>query len=513
LSGSTATLLAPQRRTSLREALADPRWRFGALATLGFALVLLQTLRGTNETYDFWEHAATVHQLMLHPTGPGNALLAIGAPSAFYSPYTLVVALGANLTGAGPVHALAAAGLVNYWLLIAGVWCFTRVFSRQRQAPFYALLFIWLLWGVSPWKYSGFFNLRALSAVIAYPSAFATAIGLLTAALWNRSMSQRGRTQAITAALCLLGLAVVVVTHPVAGAATGAALLAISLTAGDRRRSLALLAVVFAAVALLCLAWPYYSVTGLWDDQSVFDPSNSVMYSDWVLHILPVFAALVLIFYGTGTLDRARLGLFCLPLAALFIFGGVSNHAGDGRVISYIVLGAQIGLADLAGNFERPALALLKGPALVLAACGVALLGLAELYNMRGGLRGSVPGTGSEPPVYASYKPAVDGLPTSATIAAPLNDGAEAVIPVYAGRLIATHRPLAFVPDQQQRQQTVAQFFSPTTSNAYRSEVIRRYRVRYIVVPDTNAALVAQVSQFGTVIRRTPAFDTIAVSA
>lgn len=31
----------------------------------------------------------------------------------------------------GAVHALAAAGLVNYWLLVAGVWCFTRIFSLR----------------------------------------------------------------------------------------------------------------------------------------------------------------------------------------------------------------------------------------------------------------------------------------------------------------------------------------------------------------------------------------------
>ena len=39
---------------------------------------------------------------------PGNALLATHAPSAFFSPYALLVALGAKLTGTGPVHALAA---------------------------------------------------------------------------------------------------------------------------------------------------------------------------------------------------------------------------------------------------------------------------------------------------------------------------------------------------------------------------------------------------------------------
>jgi alpha-1,6-mannosyltransferase len=507
---ATATKPAQSRTRHLLETLNRPAWRFGVLAALGFALVLLQTLRGVNEAFDFWEHAATVRQLMLHTTNPGNSLLAIHAPSAFYSPYALLVAVGAKVTGTGPVHALATAGLVNYWLLIAGIWWFTRAFSKHRQAPFYALLFVWLLWGVSPWKYSGFFNLRALSAVIAYPSTFATAIGLLLAALWNWAMSRRGRSYWLSAAVCTVGLAVVVLSHPVAGVATASAMLAISLTTADRRRSLLTLVGAFAGAALLSLAWPYFSLVHLWDDQGVYDPSNSVMYGSWVLHIFPAFAALVLFFYSTGTLNRARLGLYCAPLVAIFIYGGVSGHYGDGRVISYIVLGAQIGLADLAANLERPALARLRGRPLAIAGAAgiIGLLVIVELANMGGGIKGTLPGTGSAPAVYANYRSAVNGLPASATVLTPINDGAEAAIPVYAGRLIATHRPLAFV-NQTQRLETVYQFFSGQAGTAYRQQVIDRYHVRYIVVPP---ALLGEVTPFGRVIRR-GAFDTVAVSS
>jgi hypothetical protein len=475
--------------------------------------VLLETVRGTNETFDFWEHAATVHQLMLHPGNPGNALLVTHTPSAFFSPYALLVAVAAKVTGTGAVHGLAIAGLFNYWLLVVGIWWFTRIFSNQRQAPFYALLFVWLLWGVSPWKYSGFFNLRALSAVIAYPSTFATAIGMLTASLWQRGLERQGREQRIIAALVMLGLAVVVLTHPVAGAATGAAVLAISLTARDRRRSLGLLLAVGVGAALLSLAWPYYSISRLLGSQDVFDPSNAPMYASWVVRVLPALAALGLFFYDSGTLRRARLAIYSAPLLLLFLYGDLSRHYGEGRVISYVVLGAQIGLADAAAHLERPMLARLKGRRLVLAACAIAVLGAAELYNMRGGLRGSLPGTGSEPGVYGQYRAAVDGLPASATIATPVNDGAEAAVPAYAGRLIATHRPLAFLSDQAARQQTVDQFFSVQATVGYRREVITRYRVRYIVLPTALAGpLLVQLAQFGPVVRRTAAFDTISVN-
>jgi len=112
--------------------------------------------------------------------------------------------------------------------------------------------------------------------------------------------------------------------------------------------------------------------------------------------------------------------------------------------------------------------------------------------------------------MYAAYRGAVGGLPADATVAAPLNDGAEAAIPVYAGRLIATHRPLAFI-DQTQRQQAVYEFFSGQATDGFRRALIDRYRVRYIVVPAADAQLLAAITPFGSVIRRGPTFDTIAV--
>jgi hypothetical protein len=505
---------ATRRGGFARRAIASSGWRFGALSTLGFVLVLLQTARGTNQVGDFWEHAATVRQLMLHTANPGNALLAIHAPSAFFSPYLLVVAVGAKLTGLGPVHALAVAGLINYWLLMAGIWCFTRVFSEHRQAPVYALLFIWLLWGVHPWGYSGFFHLGTLSAVISYPSTFATAIGMLTAWLWQRGLGRDGLERWSMVAVAALGLSVAVLSHPVAGVATGSAMLAIALTTRDRGRSLIAGAVVLAVAALLCLAWPYFSAVRLLDNQGVYDPSNAVMYSSWVERIFPAFVAVVLFFHGTGTLRRIRLGIYCIPLLALFVYGYFSHHYTDGRVIAYIVMGAQIGLADLVANLERPALAQLRGPAIALLAGAVAVFVVVELYNMRDGLRPTLPGTGSEPPVYAAYRAAVGGLPADSTIAAPLNDGAEAAIAVYAGRLIATDRPLAFVKGQARRRQIVNAFFSDQAGNGYRRQIVIRYHVRYIVVSAApgDRTLIGQLSTFGPVIRSGSMFDTIAVA-
>jgi hypothetical protein len=499
-------------RTTLR-AWRDPVARFTILAGLGLILVGSETVRASHEVGDFWEHAATVRELMRHTAHPGNALLAVHAPSAFFSPYALLVALAAKVTGAGAVHALAAAGLVNYCLLVIGLWCFARVFSSRPQAPFYALLFVWLLWGVHPWEYSGFFDLRELGYGIAYPSTFATGVGFLTAALWRHSLRSGGRTRWLGVAGCGLGVAVVVLTHPVAGVATVAAMVAISLTEGERR-NVALLAGVLAAAALLCLAWPYYPALRLLSDQGVYDPSNAPVYQGWLEQAFPALAALVLFVYDSGSLHRRRLAIYCAPLLAFFIYGDISGHWSDGRELAYLIVGAQIGLADLAAAVEqRTALRPSRRRAVVLAA-GLTLFAGFELANMADGLKGSLPGTGSaEPAAYGDYRAAVAGIPPDSVVAAPLQSGMEAAIAVYGGKLVGTARPLAFVSDQAERRRVLTAFYSAQATESYRRHVIREYHVRYVLVADQPAdpAAAGALVRLGTTVRRTAGFVLVAV--
>jgi hypothetical protein len=490
----------------------DPTARFVVLAVLGFLPVVVETLRGTNEIYDFWEHAATVRAFMLHPFHPGNPLLAIRTPSAFFSPYLFGLALYGLATGTGPVHSLAIAGIIDYWLLAWGIWRFTRIFTTRPQAPFYALLFIWFLWGPSPWKYSGFFNYRSLSDVIAYPSTFATAIGMLLASLWPKILAPDRRTAIAYGALMAVGVALVMLTHPIAGDMTLAALLALAVTSETPRRSLVLLVAVVVAAGVLCVLWPYYNVVRLAGDQRAFDPSNAAMYSGWLLHTAPLLIAVGLVWYRTPTLHGRRVVVYLIPLAALFIYGAITGHYSQGRAISPLIIGVQIALADAAATWEKPVLARCHGRAALAIVGAMAVLGVAELANMRGGLKGSIPGSGSAPASYAAYKLAVGGLPATSTIMAPLNDGEEAAIPVYAGRLVGTHRALAFVNDQAARQQIVNEFYAAGATVAFEKAAIRRYRVRYIVVPTTPATLVQQMAPLGSVIRRGVLFDTIAVS-
>jgi hypothetical protein len=494
---------------SVRRLLRDPLARYAALCALGFVLVVWQTARGHYATGDFWDHAAVVRELARHTADPNNPVLATNDPHAFLSPYHLGVALVVKATPLGHVDALAAAGLVNYLLLCVGLWFFVRVFTGAPLAPFYTVLFTFLLWGVRPWQYSGFFHLSELGYTISYPSTFATALALLTAAAADRAVRAEGRRLVLAAALATLGVGIVCLTHPVAGVALAAALVAISLTAPDRSKAVLLLGGVFLLGASLSLTWPYYPLLDLLSEQGTYDASNMVMYESWLLRTAPAFAALVIVFWRTPSLNRPRLAIFGGLLAVVFVYGWITGSWSNGRVITYIVLAAHVGLADLAANLESTRVAALsrRGLAAVVVAACVAV-GFAAL-NLAPGLRGTLPGTGAPVPTdYSGYVAAVDGLEPDSVVMVPLASGVEAVVPAYGGKLVATERPLAFVGDIGERRRGVQAFYAPGTTAEARRRILERFRVSYILVPAADCRRLSS-ERLGTPVRRAGQFEVL----
>ena len=85
---------------------------------LSFLIILLMVSHLSNKiwTGDFWEHAAAVRELASNPIFPHHPMLLADKPHAFYSPYTLYVALFSRISKLGPITSLAIAGIINLFL-------------------------------------------------------------------------------------------------------------------------------------------------------------------------------------------------------------------------------------------------------------------------------------------------------------------------------------------------------------------------------------------------------------
>jgi hypothetical protein len=150
------------------------RHRYGLLAAVVVLLTTIQTLNGQWST-DMWEHVAVVRELIARPFDPGHPLVLSDAAHPGFSPYTVVLGILGDLTGAGAIAVLSVAAVVNVVLLVLAFRLLVVEVTRNERAPFWALVFVLLLWGVTPYRYSGFFGLNSIGFVAPYPSTFATA--------------------------------------------------------------------------------------------------------------------------------------------------------------------------------------------------------------------------------------------------------------------------------------------------------------------------------------------------
>src|SRR4029450_2707563 len=330
--------------------LAD-RHRYLIVSSILLVLMTSQTLNQQWST-DFWEHSAVVRALAAHLLHPDHPLLPVDATHPYFSPYTVAVGALARLLDIGPIGALSIAAVVNLILFLIAFWLFVGRLEASRIAPFYALVFVLLLWGVHPWRWSGFLNLNSLGFGLPYPSMFATAVALLS--LWALLVYlEDGKL------IWLLGATIgggrVLLTHPITAVAAGIGATALVVGRLDRRsqRIIPWLLAAAGATVLLALVWPYYRVLDLLSQSAVFTGSHVAMYDLVLLRILPALLGLPVIIQRMRQDRRDPLALMLIGGAAVYAWGGLSGNLTYGRIISFVVLVLQIALGAYFASVER----------------------------------------------------------------------------------------------------------------------------------------------------------------
>ena len=131
----------------------------------------------------------------------------------YYSPYTLVVAAFARVTGWSSVFVLQIAAVCNVALFLTGFRLFVRQLTN-RLAVTFSLVATLLFWGWHPWRWSGFLNLDSIGFGLPFPSMFASGLALIVAwALLRYDTERRVRWLVMVA----VGLPTVMLSHPFTG--------------------------------------------------------------------------------------------------------------------------------------------------------------------------------------------------------------------------------------------------------------------------------------------------------
>ncbi len=431
---------------------------------------------------DFWEHAAVVRELATHPWHPLHPQLALDAPHAFYSPYTLALGLIAR---AGPWDAetvLAWFGLVNLCLLFVGIHLFAAWLAPEDTGgvAFFTLLLSLCAWGAGAWKawaYSGFIHLGAMGYVLPYPSAFAVALSLITLGLNGRP--ELARRKAWRAASFLAAITILL-THPLTFAGFAAYWVAQQNSGeGALPWRLGRAAIFLALVTAAATLWPYYPILRLSSgDSHHFHSGDDIFFQNVFSCIWPALLGVPLLVKSLQANRRAPVAWAVILLSLIYLLAGITHQNAYGRVISFVVLGLHFELARWLSGYAGGKLeergwvrtaAVHGGTALVCAA-----LAIPALKNSVS--RSITP----HPPNREAY-----GFLTRWTgqYEVVLSDERTSwIVPAFGGKIISTLHPLAFVADQPERRADLARFFDDATSPAERVQLAAKYHARYLLL-------------------------------
>lgn len=470
--------------------LALDLWYWVPGATL-LALLAVQTWNQQWST-DMWLHLSAVRELALHPWSPNHPVLPTVDPDPYLSPYALGVALLSRVTGWSALTALQVAAVANGALLLAAYRRFVTVVGGCRAAAPVGLAAVVLLWGPGAWRWSGFLNLGSLGYGLPYPSTFAIALMLLVLA--ELDLVLRDGPHAARLIGLAVGLALVVLSHPITGIATVLGMACVWIARGRRspRRADLGLAIALAGAAVLAVAWPHYSVVDLLLDQGDYGPIHDRLFEGLALRLGPLVAVAALVAW----LQRPRLAhepllLWGLAGLALVLLGRLTDHLVLGRAIGFAAPALQTWVAVqmfvLVRSSTRPA------RSTVLAAVAVGSLALVSLVAARATVlrmvpRSWLPGDVDQDervaPLVDPYLPLDAIEPDAVVLTWPA--GVARAVPALSGKTTWTRWPVPFVDDAVEREADARRFFSVDATEAQRRTIVARWGATTVAV-DTSA--------------------------
>ena len=458
------------------------RHRYLALSMVVLVLTGIQTLNGQWSS-DMWEHVAVVRELIAEPFDPRHPQLLSDAAHPGFSPYSVLLGMVGNLLQVSALTVLSWAAIANVGLLLVALRALVREVTGNDRAPFWALLFVLLLWGPGPYRYSGFFGLNSIGFVAPYPSTFATAVAFATLVAAIR-FARHGATRHLAAVS--VGGALVLLVHPLTAPWLAGALVVVGLLQVLPARRLGSFAMAGLGAVVLSVAWPYFSVVDLVLDSGDLEGLNRSMYSGVLLRTFPVLLGLVPVIRRWRADHRDLLAGWLAGTLVLYGLGAAVDNTSLGRSLAFVVVLLAIALADWVGRIEAVQ-GFRRAP---VAAAGLTLLLVLGVVASRGGLVRMVPdpllpGSVRRSPELVRpderYSFLVDAVGRTDVVAAAAK-GDNRVIPALAGRTLTLAAPRPFLDDLRERERAQREIFDTDTDPARRRDLLDRHQVRFVLL-------------------------------
>ncbi|OKK12286.1 hypothetical protein [Streptomyces sp. CB02400] len=468
------------RRTADRSAVAG---RTVALAVVGLVLVLMVLMALVIVRLpwvgDLGMHAATVQRLRHSPLDPGNPLVDADTPSPYYSPWMLLLGTVARTPGLSVFVVLRLAAVAGLALLVTGVWRYVRTLSAHRAAPALALLSLLLLWGTTPFLWSGFLGLHSLALTVSYPSTFALGLTFHFWA-WLAGALRREAGWPVWSGLGVLW-GVILLCHQFSGVVATVGAVATVLAAGRGGRVVwPRLGAGTVVGAVVLWVWPYYDFFALFGAAGGgLDAVHRGLYGHPVARYGLVLVGVVALVPRWWRDRWDPLVLFAGLGVAVVGVGWVSGHYSWGRALPAVVIPAQLAVAlEVVGAGRRGVRAgwavLLAGGLLV---GGWGQVGVLGYVVPRGGLPAGVEERYRVP--WAGYQWITPWVRYGDVVMA--EGRAARQVPAYGPYTVAPGYPDFFLSDEERRVAVTGVYFEERTPSSVRRGIEREYGVRWVV--------------------------------
>lgn len=456
---------------------------------------------------DFWEHSSVIRELSNNPFSPSHPLFNIKAPHVFFSPYALCLALFSRIFSLSPITILSIFSIINISLLLIFFKKFIFELLKFDNSPFYSLLLILVLWGFSPWFYSGFYHLEVLPYVSPYPSTFSLSISFIILVLYIRFFN----TFSFKNYIIILFLSeIVLLSHPITAIFLFVGLLAITINAECSFLLKYLLLIGIIGMSFFfAFIWPYFPFFDLFNC-SEFDLYNRTMYNKVFIRTFPVFLGIPLIIQRIASNRKDILGLMFIGLCIIYVYGGISGKYTYGRVISFIIFIIDIVIAEwiakkeLYGNFNKKILFIKSKYFLIVL---LSILFILHFKPVLKSMKNDVIGN--------KYKFLQHYIRNNDVILSDIKTSW--YIPTFGAKIIASDHPVAFVKDWNYRRKDIINFFNNNTSDTARLSIIKKYDCNYILINlDVNKKLnintLNSIYRMGEIVFSNHTFKLIKVS-
>lgn len=439
---------------------------------------------------DFWVHATAVDRLAHDLTDPGGLQIApadgASGVSSYYSPYTLVLAFVARMTGIPPVLVLSLAAVPVTALLLYGLHRFTRAFTDHRWVPVLALVFALALWGPRMRVWSGYLQVFNLPVALPTPATFASGLMLLTWAHLARTLRRPSGGGFVV--LTLLA-ATITLSHQITAVNTALGCLALSIWLRPGPKAAWGLILSAVATLVLVVVWPYYPALDLVGANDL-DAWHAVLAERiWLFEGLVVLTLPALV--ARWRRDHRDALVWIVALSAVVV--GVAASTGNYvyvRAVSAGMVAAHVALAVelMEQGWWRHATGRVW-TALTVPACAVTLvlnsgnlLYILPANDTVARVQHSLGHTAVPPDHSWLARHLVRGDVV-------LTDDVEAqrIITAYGALTVAPGWPDPIVAVGPERERAVARFFDPATAPDRLREILTRWDVRWVLMAPGDA--------------------------